>query len=588
MFKLLKYLKHHKKESVLAPVFKMIEAIFDLLVPIVVARLIDKGIKGDNSTYILQMGGLLVLLAIVGIVIAVVAQYFAAKAAAGFGTGLRHDLFKHITRLSYTDLDREGASTLVTRLTSDINMIQAQVNMSLRLLMRSPVIIFGAVIMAFLVDAQAAIVFVVAVPVLAIVVMAIMMITIPLYNKVQQKLDKVMISTRENLTGVQVIRAFNKQQDEIDEYNRQNDSLNKFQVFAGKIANIMNPATYVIINVAIIGILLVGGDRVNSGYLTQGQVVALVNYMLQILVELIKLASLIINLTKAFASAGRINDVFAIPEEANDGSLNVENYDISFENVSMRFEDASQDSLTNLSFTIKEGERVGIIGATGSGKSTLINLLPRFYDVTSGELKIGGQKIQDYDLDSLRKTFAIVSQNVQLFAGDIRSNLLFGNDNASEEDMMKALDLSMSYKFVMDKEGLDTEVLQGGSNFSGGQKQRLTIARALTRMPKVLVLDDSSSALDQVTDRKLRDKLKSLDGMSMIIVSQRTNSIEDMDKIIVLEEGEIVGIGKHDELLDNCQVYKEIYESQYKQNIYTNKIEDSTTNTTEAKEGTNE
>lgn len=589
MFKLLKYLKHYKKESVLAPIFKMIEAIFDLLVPIVVARLIDKGIKGDNSTYILQMGGLLVLLAIVGIVIAVVAQYFAAKAAAGFGTGLRHDLFKHITRLSYSDLDREGASTLVTRLTSDINMIQAQVNMSLRLLMRSPVIIFGAVIMAFLVDVKAAIVFVVAVPVLAIVVMAIMMITIPLYNKVQHKLDKVMISTRENLTGVQVIRAFNKQQDEIDNYNEQNDTLNKFQVFAGKIANIMNPATYVIINVAIIGILLVGGDRVNSGYLTQGQVVALVNYMLQILVELVKLAGLIINLTKAFASAGRINDIFAIPEEANKGTLKVDNYDISFENVSMRFDDASQDSLTNLSFTIKEGERVGIIGATGSGKSTLINLLPRFYDVTSGSLKIGGKKIEEYDLESLRKTFAIVSQNVKLFAGDIRSNLRFGNDDASEEDMLKALDLSMSYKFVMEKEGLDTKVLQGGSNFSGGQKQRLTIARALTRMPKVLVLDDSSSALDQVTDKNLRQKLKSLDGMSMIIVSQRTNSIEDMDKIIVLEEGEIVGMGKHDELLNTCQVYKEIYESQYKQNIYTNKIETKTDNkVTEAKEGANE
>ena len=589
MFKLLKYLKHYKKESVLAPVFKMIEAIFDLLVPIVVARLIDKGIKGDNSTYILQMGGLLVLLAIVGIVIAVVAQYFAAKAAAGFGTGLRHDLFKHITRLSYSDLDREGASTLVTRLTSDINMIQAQVNMSLRLLMRSPVIIFGAVIMAFLVDVKAAIVFAIAVPILAIVVMAIMMITIPLYNKVQHKLDKVMISTRENLTGVQVIRAFNKQQDEIDNYNEQNDTLNKFQVFAGKIANIMNPATYVIINVAIIGILLVGGDRVNSGYLTQGQVVALVNYMLQILVELVKLAGLIINLTKAFASAGRINDIFAIPEEANKGTLKVDNYDISFENVSMRFDDASQDSLTNLSFTIKEGERVGIIGATGSGKSTLINLLPRFYDVTSGSLKIGGKKIEEYDLESLRKTFAIVSQNVKLFAGDIRSNLRFGNDDASEEDMLKALDLSMSYKFVMEKEGLDTKVLQGGSNFSGGQKQRLTIARALTRMPKVLVLDDSSSALDQVTDKNLRQKLKSLDGMSMIIVSQRTNSIEDMDKIIVLEEGEIVGMGKHDDLLNNCQVYREIYESQYKQNIYTNKIETKTDNkVTEAKEGANE
>jgi len=589
MFKLLKYLKHYKKESVLAPIFKMIEAIFDLLVPIVVARLIDKGIKGDNSTYILQMGGLLVLLAIVGIVIAVVAQYFAAKAAAGFGTGLRHDLFKHITRLSYSDLDREGASTLVTRLTSDINMIQAQVNMSLRLLMRSPVIIIGAVVMAFLVDSKVAIVFVIAVPVLAIVVIAIMMITIPLYNKVQHKLDKVMISTRENLTGVQVIRAFNKQQDEIDNYNEQNDTLNKFQVFAGKIANIMNPATYVIINVAIIGILLVGGDRVNSGYLTQGQVVALVNYMLQILVELVKLAGLIINLTKAFASAGRINDIFAIPEEANKGTLKVDNYDISFENVSMRFDDASQDSLTNLSFTIKEGERVGIIGATGSGKSTLINLLPRFYDVTSGSLKIGGKKIEEYDLESLRKTFAIVSQNVKLFAGDIRSNLRFGNDDASEEDMLKALDLSMSYKFVMEKEGLDTKVLQGGSNFSGGQKQRLTIARALTRMPKVLVLDDSSSALDQVTDKNLRQKLKSLDGMSMIIVSQRTNSIEDMDKIIVLEEGEIVGMGKHDELLNTCRVYKEIYESQYKQNIYTNKIETKTDNkVTEAKEGANE
>ena len=575
MIKLLKYLKEHKLQSILAPILKMVEAVFDLLVPIVVAMLIDNGINKHNTSYIYKMGALLFALAFVGLTIALVAQYMAAKAAGGFGTKLRHDVFKKITLLSDRDLDRIGGSSLVTRLTSDINMIQAQLNMSIRLLMRSPVIVIGAVVCAFTIDAKMALIFVISVPVLALVVIGIMVVTIPLYNKVQKKLDRVMISTRENLTGVRVIRAFNKQQSEIASYSEQNNKLNKFQVFAGKIATIMNPGTYLIINIAIIFILMMGGNRVNAGDLTQGQVVALVNYMLQVLVELVKLAALIINLTKAFASSERVNEVLELKVEENNGAKELGmNEMIVFDKVSMKYPGSSEKALTDISFAAGKGKKIGIIGATGSGKSTLVNLLPRFYKVTDGEIKLGKDNINEYKLENLRSIFGITPQNVMLFNGTVRSNLAFGNENALEDEMIEALKLACAYDFVMEKGGLDALVLDNGSNFSGGQRQRLTIARALVKKPKVLILDDSSSALDYDTDALLKTNLKGLTNTTMFIVSQRTNSIMDVDEILVLDEGELVGKGTHKELLDTCGVYREIHESQYKQNIYTNPIEE--------------
>ena len=575
MIKLLKYLKEHKLQSILAPILKMVEAVFDLLVPIVVAMLIDNGINKHNTSYIYKMGALLFALAFVGLTIALVAQYMAAKAAGGFGTKLRHDVFKKITLLSDRDLDRIGGSSLVTRLTSDINMIQAQLNMSIRLLMRSPVIVIGAVVCAFTIDAKMALIFVISVPVLALVVIGIMVVTIPLYNKVQKKLDRVMISTRENLTGVRVIRAFNKQQSEIASYSEQNNKLNKFQVFAGKIATIMNPGTYLIINIAIIFILMMGGNRVNAGDLTQGQVVALVNYMLQVLVELVKLAALIINLTKAFASSERVNEVLELKVEENNGAKELGmNEMIVFDKVSMKYPGSSENALTDISFAAGKGKKIGIIGATGSGKSTLVNLLPRFYKVTDGEIKLGKDNINEYKLENLRSIFGITPQNVMLFNGTVRSNLAFGNENALEDEMIEALKLACAYDFVMEKGGLDALVLDNGSNFSGGQRQRLTIARALVKKPKVLILDDSSSALDYDTDALLKTNLKGLTNTTMFIVSQRTNSIMDVDEILVLDEGELVGKGTHKELLDTCGVYREIHESQYKQNIYTNPIEE--------------
>ncbi|MCR5430337.1 MAG: ABC transporter ATP-binding protein/permease [Eubacterium sp.] len=573
MFKLLKYLKQHKVDSILAPILKMIEAVFDLLVPIVVALLIDNGIRKSNTPYIWKMGALLFVLAIIGLTIALIAQYMAARAAGGFGTKLRHDVFRKVALLSDRDLDRIGGSSLITRLTSDINMIQAQLNMSIRLIMRSPVIVIGAVVCAFTINAKLALIFVISVPILALLVVGIMVVTIPLYNKVQQKLDRVMITTRENLTGVRVIRAFNKQQSEIENYKDQNNTLNRYQVFAGKIATIMNPGTYLIINLAIIAILIMGGKQVDSGFLTQGQIVALVNYMLQILVELVKLAALIINLTKAFASAKRVNEVLDYDVEANDGIETVGmNEMIVFDKVSMAYPGASENVLTDISFVASKGKKIGIIGATGSGKSTLVNLLPRFYKVSGGTIKLGDKNINEYELKNLRSMFGITPQDVQLFRGTIRSNLKFGNEKATEQEMENALKLACAYDFVMEKGGLDSEVMDNGSNFSGGQRQRLTIARALVRNPKILILDDSSSALDYDTDALLKTNLKSLTNTTMFVISQRTNSIMDLDEIIVLDEGRIVGKGNHKDLLETCEVYKEIHESQYKQNIYTNKL----------------
>lgn len=569
MFQLSRYLKDYKKESVLAPLFKMLEACFDLLVPLVVASIIDSGIAKRDIPYVWKMGGVLLILAIVGLAFSITAQYFAAKASAGFGKRLRHDLFTHIESLSYTQIDKYGASTFITRMTADINQIQTQVNMVLRLLLRSPFIVIGAMIMAFTVDVKTAMVFVVSIPVLSVIVYGIMLITIPLYKKVQGMLDKVMSSTRENLSGTRVIRAFNQESDEIEEYNEENEILNKFQIFVGRISTLMNPATYIVVNFAIIAILWVGGQRVQTGSMTQGQVVALVNYMSQILVELIKLASLIINLTKAFACARRVNDIFAIPADLDNGTLTDgidKTVKVEFNNVSLKYEGAGENSIENVNLKVNSGETIGVIGGTGCGKTTLVNMIPGFYNATEGSVRIEGSDIKEFKKSALREKIGVVPQKSLLFKGTIRSNLLWGNSEATEEDLIDALKKSQSYDFVMEKEkGLDTEVAQAGRNFSGGQKQRLAIARALVRKPEILILDDSSSALDFVTDARLRAEIKKMEGVTTFVVSQRTSSIMHADQIIVLDDGQVVGLGTHETLLKDCDVYKEIYQSQFKQ-----------------------
>ncbi len=570
MFQLLRYLKNYKKESVLAPLFKMLEACFDLLVPLVVAAIIDHGIAQRDSGYVWKMGGVLVVLAVAGLAFSITAQYFAAKASAGFGKRLRHDLFAHIGGLSYTQIDQYGASTFITRMTADINQIQTQVNMALRLLLRSPFIVVGAMIMAFTVDVKTALVFAVSIPVLSVIVYGIMLITIPLYKRVQGMLDRVMESTRENLNGTRVIRAFNQEKEEIVRYQEENEILNRFQIFAGRISTLMNPATYIVVNVAIIAILWVGGQRVQSGSLTQGEVVALVNYMSQVLVELIKLASLIINLTKAFACARRVNDIFAIQGEQDDGTLSEgidKNIKVEFDNVSLKYAGAGGESIQHICMKVKPGETIGIIGGTGSGKTSLVNLIPGFYKATEGVVKIEGSDIREFQKQALREKVRIVPQKALLFQGTIRSNLLWGNGDATEEELIDALKKSQSYEFVMEKEkGLDAEVAQSGKNFSGGQKQRLTIARALVGKPEILILDDSSSALDFATDARLRATIRALEGVTTFVVSQRTSSIMHADQILVLDDGQMAGLGPHETLLENCQVYREIYESQFQQN----------------------
>lgn len=570
MFQLLRYLKNYKKESVLAPLFKMLEACFDLLVPLVVAAIIDHGIAQRDSGYVWKMGGVLVVLAVAGLAFSITAQYFAAKASAGFGKRLRHDLFAHIGGLSYTQIDQYGASTFITRMTADINQIQTQVNMALRLLLRSPFIVVGAMIMAFTVDVKTALVFAVSIPVLSVIVYGIMLITIPLYKRVQGMLDRVMESTRENLNGTRVIRAFNQEKEEIVRYQEENEILNRFQIFAGRISTLMNPATYIVVNVAIIAILWVGGQRVQSGSLTQGEVVALVNYMSQVLVELIKLASLIINLTKAFACARRVNDIFAIQGEQDDGTLSEgidKNIKVEFDNVSLKYAGAGGESIQHICMKVKPGETVGIIGGTGSGKTSLVNLIPGFYKATEGVVKIEGSDIREFQKQALREKVRMVPQKALLFQGTIRSNLLWGNGDATEEELIDALKKSQSYEFVMEKEkGLDAEVAQSGKNFSGGQKQRLTIARALVGKPEILILDDSSSALDFATDARLRAAIRALEGVTTFVVSQRTSSIMHADQILVLDDGQMAGLGTHETLLENCQVYREIYESQFQQN----------------------
>lgn len=570
MKSILKYMKDYKMESVLAPLFKMLEAFFELMVPLVMAAIIDKGIANNDTAYIVKMGLMLVLLAAVGLASSVTAQYFSARAAVGFATKLRNALFSHIQGLSYTELDTVGTSTLITRMTSDVNQLQSGVNMTLRLLLRSPFIVFGAMIMAFTVDVRAALIFVVTIPLLAIVVFGIMIISMPLYKKVQSALDKILGRTRENLAGVRVIRAFCKEQSETEEFEKENELLLNTQVFVGKISAAMNPVTYIIVNVALVVLLWTGAVRVDSGIITQGAVVALVNYMSQILVELVKLANLIIQISKALACGKRVDAVFEVQPGMESGtgemhSIGTGEDSITFNNVCLTYSGGGDESLTDITFTAKKGETIGIIGGTGSGKTSLVNLIARFYDATKGTVLINGKNIQSYDIDALRSAIGIVPQKAVLFKGTIRENLLWGNENASSQDLEEALEISQSKEFVDTKEGrLEFKIAQGGKNLSGGQKQRLTIARAIVRKPQILILDDSASALDYATDAKLRQAIKNMkNDMTVIIVSQRTSSIQHADKIIVMEDGRMAGFGTHEELLAGNEIYQEIYYSQF-------------------------
>lgn len=568
---IMRFLKDYKKECVLAPLFKMLEAIFELFVPLVVSSVIDKGIVNADKGYIMQMCLMLILLAIIGLVCAITAQYFSAKAAVGAATGMRHSLFAHIQTFSFTEMDTLGTSTLVTRMTSDINQVQNGINMVLRLFLRSPFIVFGAMIMAFTIDVKAALVFVAAIPVLALIVFGIMLATRPMYKNVQSGLDKILGITRENLTGVRVIRAFNKEQDEIKRFKNDNESLNRLQKYVGKISGLMNPLTYVVVNVSIIALIWIGGVRVNAGALTQGQVVALYNYMSQILVELIKLANLIITITKALACAGRIESVFDVTSGMADGSVKEtaakeEQPGVEFKNVSLTYSGSGASSVEGINFKAMKGQTIGVIGGTGSGKSSLVNLIPRLYDATQGEVLVDGVNVKDYDIETLRNKVGIVMQKAVLFKGTIRENMWMGKKGATDEQIDEALEISQSKEFVDSKQGrLDYVIEQGGKNLSGGQRQRLTIARAIVRKPDVLILDDSASALDFATDAALRKAIRGMNNSpTVFIVSQRAASLMYADLIIVLDDGQVAGMGTHDELLANCEVYKEIYESQFK------------------------
>lgn len=571
MRKLLIYLKDYKKESVLAPLFKMLEAIFELFVPLVMSAVIDVGIKNSDKPYIIRMCLVLVTLGLIGLACSITAQYFAAKAACGFATKLRHSLFDHIQSLSFSEMDTIGTSTLITRMTSDINQVQNGVNMTLRLFLRSPFVVFGSMIMAFTISVKAAMIFVIAIPLLSLVVFGIMYMSIPLYKNVQSNLDDVLRITHENLTGSRVIRAFHKEDNEIEQFENSNNSLSKLQIYVGKISALMNPITYTIINIAIVALIWTGAIQVNIGNISQGNVVALVNYMSQILVELVKLANLIVLINKAIACGNRVESVFEInssliePEKPAVVCKKLPDTVVSFDHVSLKYKNSSQDSLTDITFDVKRGETIGIIGGTGSGKSSLVNMLPRFYDYTGGQLKIDGIDVKDYAVDDLRNKIGVVMQRAVLFKGTIRENLKWGNPDASDADLMEALETAQAAEVVQGKEnGLDAEVAQGGKNFSGGQKQRLTIARALVRKPEILILDDSASALDYATDAALRKAIRDMkNSPTVFIVSQRAASILYADKIIVLDDGKVVGIGKHNELLESCPVYQEIYYSQF-------------------------
>ncbi len=566
-------MRDYKLESILGPFFKLLEAGFELIVPLVVASIINKGIATGDTGYIFSRCLILLGLGVIGLVCSITAQYFAAKAAIGFSSKVRHALFGKIQSFSFSVLDRLGRSTLMTRITSDINQMQSGVNMTLRLFLRSPFIVFGAMIMAFTVDVKSALVFAVAIPCLSVIVFGILLITIPLYRKTQSKLDSVMSITRENLTGVRVIRAFCKEDSEEIEFNKRNDSLNNAQRLVGRISALMNPLTYVIINFAVLFLISVSGKQVYSGNLSQGDVVALYNYMSQILIELIKLANLIVTITKSIACANRVAYILSIdePDEqiASDGEKQSGNdCFIEFRNVSLTYKNASEDSLSDISFGIKKGETLGIIGGTGAGKTSLVNLIPHFYDATSGAVFVDGKDVKSYDSEKLRRKIGIVMQKAVLFKGTIRSNLGFADRFATDDEMIEALKSAQAYDFVMQKGGLDAEVAQGGRNFSGGQKQRLTIARALVGNPEILILDDSASALDYATDAALRKAIRELKSRpTVIIVSQRTSSLMHADKIVVLDDGKIVGEGRHEDLLESCEVYKEIYYSQYPKEV---------------------
>lgn len=571
MKKLLVFLKHYKKESILAPLFKLLEASFELLVPLIVAAIIDNGITNKDSGQIVRMSILLAVLSIIGLACSLTAQFFSAKAAVGFASELRHALFSHIQTLSFTEMDQIGISTLITRMTSDIQQVQTGVNLVLRLFLRSPFIVFGAMLMAFTVDFKAAFIFVIAIPLLSLIVFGIMLFTMPLYRQVQQKLDHILGITRENLTGVRVIRAFNKEENETKKFLEENDSLASLQKHVGKISGLMNPVTLIIVNVSIIALIYTGAVRVNIGVLTQGQVVALVNYMSQILVELIKLANLIITVTKSIASGNRIQKLLEMSSSLNEtcsvleGDSSCETI-VSFHDVSFTYADSSEPALEHITFTAKRGETIGIIGGTGSGKSSLVHLIPRFYDASEGMIEVNGVDVTKQSLYGLRKHMGIVMQKSVLFKGTIADNLRWGKKDASEEEIWESLEIAQARDFVQEKQGqLYAPVEQGGKNFSGGQKQRLSIARALVRKPEILILDDSASALDFATDAQLRTAIRQLRPQpTVFIVSQRTSSIQYADKILVLDDGNMVGMGTHEELLKKCPEYQEIYYSQFK------------------------
>ena len=590
MKRLFSYMKDYKLESILGPLFKMLEASFELFVPLVVARMVDVGIRGRDSGYILKMGGVLVLLALIGLACSLTAQYFAAKAATGAATSLRNDLFSHIGRLSYTEIDTVGTSTLITRMTSDINQVQSGINMTLRLLLRSPFVVFGAMVMAFTVDVRSAFVFVVTIPVLCVVVFGIMAVSMPLYKSVQRQLDKVLLTTRENLLGVRVIRAFNRQKSETEKFDRENGSLVRMQVFVGKISALLNPVTYVIINIAVVAVIWVGAEQADSGIITQGKVIALVNYMSQILVELIKMANLIIIISKAVACMNRVDSIFKVessiedkgrsgsrkPGSQNSGSQNSGPQNsgpqnpglripkVEFKDMEFVYAGAKEPALKDISFCAMAGQTIGVIGGTGSGKSTLVNLIPRFYDAASGQVLVDGTDVREYSLDELRDKTGVVPQKSVLFKGTLRDNMRWGKQDASDEEIYRALDTAQAREFVDSKgEGLDLYIDQGGHNLSGGQRQRLTIARALVRRPEVLIMDDSASALDFATDARLRKAIRENTGdMTVFIVSQRATTIKSADTILVLDEGRLAGMGTHKELLKDCQVYREICLSQ--------------------------
>ncbi|NLM74416.1 MAG: ABC transporter ATP-binding protein [Clostridiaceae bacterium] len=570
MLKLARFLKGYIKESIIGPLFKFLEACFELIVPLVMANIIDIGIKNNDTSFILKMGGLMIFLGVLGLVCSLTAQYFAAKAALGFGTALRNELFSHINTLSFSELDKIGTSTLITRITSDINQAQTGVNLVLRLFLRSPFIVAGAIIMSFLINARLAIFFLIVTLLISLVIYFIMSKSIPLYKKAQNKLDRVSLVTRENLTGVRVIRAFSKQEDEMKDFEQSHDDLTNTQLLVGRISALLNPVTYIILNAGIIAVIWYGGFEVYDGIITQGEVIALINYMSQILLALIAFSNLIISFTRASASAVRINEVFAVKSSMNEASSKVNEYaeanspKVEFRDVSFSYNQSEEEALSGISFRVESGETVGIIGGTGSGKSTLVNLIPRFYDVTYGEILIDGKNVKDYAFSELRKKIAVVPQKAVLFRGTIRQNMQWGKEDATDEEIYRALEIAQARDFVDEKpDGLDFEILQGGKNLSGGQRQRLTIARALVAEPQILILDDSSSALDFATDARLRKALSTRTrNMTVFIVSQRASAIKNADKIIVLDNGRMVGMGKHDELLESCGVYKEICLSQ--------------------------